>query len=83
MPGRDIVVIGASAGGGGALRDLIARLPGDPPAAVLLVLHLGRTLSRLPEILQRSSRLAVTQAGMAIASRAGGSMWLHPIAISS
>ena len=43
VPGRDIVVIGASAGGVEALRDLIARLPETLPSAVMVVLHLGRT----------------------------------------
>jgi two-component system chemotaxis response regulator CheB len=62
VPGRDIVVIGASAGGVEALRDLIARLPETLPSAVMVVRHLGRTHSLLPKILQRSSRLPVVQA---------------------
>jgi two-component system chemotaxis response regulator CheB len=62
VPGRDIVVIGASAGGVEALRELIGLLPGDLPAAVLVVLHVGRTRSMLPKILQRSSRLPVVHA---------------------
>lgn len=38
---RDIIGIGASAGGVDALRRLFARLPADLPAAVLVVLHRG------------------------------------------
>jgi two-component system, chemotaxis family, protein-glutamate methylesterase/glutaminase len=62
VPGRDIVAIGASAGGVEALRDLIAHLPETLPSAVMVVLHLGRTHSLLPKIFQRSSRLPVVQA---------------------
>jgi two-component system, chemotaxis family, protein-glutamate methylesterase/glutaminase len=38
---RDIVVIGASAGGVGALREIIQGLPSRFPAAVFIVLHLS------------------------------------------
>jgi two-component system chemotaxis response regulator CheB len=62
LPTRDIVVVGASAGGVEALRELIGLLPGDLPAAVLVVLHIGRTRSLLPRILQRASRLPVAHA---------------------
>jgi two-component system chemotaxis response regulator CheB len=56
--GRDIIVIGASAGGVQALCEVIERLPPGLPAAVFVVLHLsphGRSL--LPTILARSSCL--------------------------
>jgi two-component system chemotaxis response regulator CheB len=56
--GRDIIVIGASAGGVGALSGVIEYLPPDLPAAVFVVLHLaphGR--SALPSILGRSGCL--------------------------
>ena len=41
MSGHDILVIGGSAGGLEALRELIKRLPGDLPAAIFVVLHLA------------------------------------------
>jgi two-component system chemotaxis response regulator CheB len=48
---RDIVVIGASAGGVNALLALCGMLPPDFPAAVLVVLHVGQNPSVLPMLL--------------------------------
>lgn len=63
MRNRDIVVIGASAGGVEALRQLIAGLPTDFPAALLVVLHVpSGTRSALPNILARAGQLSVKQA---------------------
>ena len=64
LPGaglHDIIVIGASAGGLQPLEALLAGLPRDLPAAVLVVLHLGAT-SHLAEILGRLSALPVWSA---------------------
>jgi two-component system chemotaxis response regulator CheB len=58
IPGRDIIVIGASAGGVQALSTVIADLPPNLPAAVFIVLHIAPDgYSALPSILTRSGRL--------------------------
>lgn len=48
---RDVIAIGASAGGFRVLMDLASRLPADFPAAVLIVLHIDSHPSVLPELL--------------------------------
>src|SRR3954471_4714542 len=57
---RDIVVVGASAGGVEALSELFAGLPAELPAAVFVVLHVapGGT-SVLPQLLGRRTSLPV------------------------
>lgn len=58
---RDLVVVGASAGGIEALQQIIRGLPADFDAAVLIVLHTsGRSTSLLPQILGRATRLPVS-----------------------
>jgi two-component system chemotaxis response regulator CheB len=54
---HDIVVIGASAGGVEAISAIVAELPADLRAAVLVVLHLSRGKSVFPEILNRVSAM--------------------------
>ncbi|MEM5436525.1 chemotaxis protein CheB [Paraburkholderia diazotrophica] len=53
MNQRDIVVIGGSRGAFAVLRTLVSRLPKDLPAAVCIVLHIGRHESVLPELLSK------------------------------
>jgi two-component system chemotaxis response regulator CheB len=58
---RDTIVIGASSGGLEALQQVVRGLPGDLPAAVFIVLHMGMR-SHLAEILERQTALAVKPA---------------------
>lgn len=58
MPGHDIIVVGASAGGVEALRQLVGSLPPDLPGAIFIVLHIAPNGSSvLPSILNRCSKL--------------------------
>jgi two-component system chemotaxis response regulator CheB len=58
MARKDIVVIGASAGGMEALQKIVSRLPADLPASLFVVWHLSPGLkSVLPSILNKSGPL--------------------------
>jgi two-component system chemotaxis response regulator CheB len=58
MPGHDLIVVGASAGGVEALAELVRGLPRNVPAAICIVLHLpADSTSLLPQILGRAGAL--------------------------
>lgn len=65
---RDIIVVGASAGGVEALTRLLARLPRTLPAAIAVVIHLSPTAeSALPTVLARVTPLPVVAAANGLA----------------
>jgi two-component system chemotaxis response regulator CheB len=58
MPGHDILVVGASAGGVEALAELVMGFPADLPASIFITIHLpAHITSVLPRILSRSGPL--------------------------
>jgi two-component system, chemotaxis family, protein-glutamate methylesterase/glutaminase len=58
MAEHDVVVIGGSAGGVEALKQLCGNLPEDFPAAICVVLHISpSSRSFLPELISRVSKL--------------------------
>lgn len=60
---RDIIVVGGSAGGIEALLKIVASLPADLPAAVLVAVHVSpKAESLLPGILQRAGALPAVHA---------------------
>lgn len=68
---RRIVVIGASAGGVAALQRLVAGLPADFPAPILVVLHIGTHRSVLPELLNARGPLTARFAVDGVTPEAG------------
>ncbi|MCC7217024.1 MAG: chemotaxis protein CheB [Burkholderiales bacterium] len=69
---RDITVIGGSAGGMTAVREILRALPADYPAAVFVVLHVApESPPVLADILNRISALPVRTAGLRERIRAG------------
>lgn len=63
MANRDIITIGASAGGVDALTTLVQELPADLPAAIFIVLHISaQSPGMMANILSRRSVLSVETA---------------------
>jgi two-component system chemotaxis response regulator CheB len=63
MQGHDIVVMGGSAGSIDAMRQIVAALPSDLPAAIFVVVHTAAGFdSVLPEMLSKAGPLRATHA---------------------
>ena len=74
VPGHDIVVVGASAGGVEALEGLVSQLPAGLPAAVFVVMHFSaESPSVLPRILAGAGRRQQIMGAMARRSGPGAS----------
>jgi two-component system chemotaxis response regulator CheB len=59
---RDVVVIGASAGGIQALVEIVGKLPSDFPGIIFVVVHVPPIESKLPAILSRAGALPAVHA---------------------
>lgn len=59
---RDVIVLGASAGGIEVLIGLLAELPADLPAIMAVVVHRPPGRSQLARVLQRRSPLTIVEA---------------------
>jgi len=69
---RDVIVIGASAGGVSALQEIVRGLPKNLPASLFIVLHVTPVArSHLPDLLSRASGLPATTAGPPVRFRPG------------
>jgi two-component system chemotaxis response regulator CheB len=63
MATRNIIVIGASAGGFDALKKLIEKLPADFPASIFVVWHVSPDVTGiLPQVLNRVGEMAAAHA---------------------
>ena len=63
VTGHGVLAIGGSAGGIEALVQLVARLPADLPAVVLVTVHVGaNSRSSLPRVLAQAGRLPAAHA---------------------
>ena len=71
-PRVDVLAIGTSTGGPGALMDLIPRLPADFPVPILIVQHMPPVFTKLlADRLDATSSIAVAEGGMAVSRVAG------------
>jgi two-component system chemotaxis response regulator CheB len=75
----DVVAVAASAGGLAALSELLAELPLDFPAALVVVQHLDpRHRSLMADILGRRTRLPIRQAEVGDSVRPGAALIAPP-----
>lgn len=74
---RDVIVVGASAGGVQALIELLTSLPGNLPAIVGVVLHRGSLPGYLSQVLARGSTLPIVEPTERVIPTAG-TIYLAP-----
>jgi two-component system chemotaxis response regulator CheB len=68
---RDVIVIGASAGGVMALTELFSALPAGLPASISVVLHRSTAPSELASVLGRRSRLPLVEPQSSLRLKSG------------
>jgi hypothetical protein len=80
---RDIIAIGASAGGVEALKQVVSVFSSDFDASIFVVLHVNRGMSMLPDILTRAAGSRPVSPTMASAFFPVASTLRRPTTISS
>jgi two-component system chemotaxis response regulator CheB len=74
----DVLAIGTSTGGPGALMDLIPRLPADFPVPILIVQHMPPVFTKLlADRLNATSQIAIAEAGFS-QTVSPGHAWIAP-----
>jgi hypothetical protein len=78
---RDMIAIEGSAGSLSTVLSIASRLPADFSGNAFVVVHIGHSRSRLPDLIIRTGKLSATALAIANRSNRAVSMWRPPIGI--